>query len=128
MIKSSQEIVGIVASNSCDYVRNVFDQFSQNNVVVPLRSEDDYERKEIIQVNRVIIPEHVYGWCQFYLKENDSDDIALISFTSGTIVLSDGSISQSNAIELFNSTRSLILSATSDGYTFTILIIGLSII
>lgn len=76
--------LGVVETNSVDYIKILFDALEKGSVVTPLRSTEDEQRKEIANVIDVISPEQAGGWLHRCLDLNKSDDIAHISFTSGT--------------------------------------------
>lgn len=76
--------VGVVTSNSTEYVRAVLRSTAVGRVVVPLRAPDDTARLEAFGVQEVIEPGAAMGWCRIEHVPLWSDDIAQVSFTSGT--------------------------------------------
>ncbi|MGH1485111.1 MAG: AMP-binding protein [Cellvibrionaceae bacterium] len=82
--------LGVVETNSIDYIRILFDALKSGTVVAPLRSIDDEERKQLAQVDKVVAPVAECGWFRDELHLSNTDDIAHISFTSGTEGLPKG--------------------------------------
>jgi len=76
--------LGVVETNSIDYVRILFNALNSRQVVAPLRSSDDEQRKQIAGVSDVIVPEDESGWFSESLVMTSDAEIAHISFTSGT--------------------------------------------
>jgi serine acetyltransferase/acyl-CoA synthetase (AMP-forming)/AMP-acid ligase II len=76
--------LGVVETNSIDYIRILFDALQRNVVVAPLRSVDDEQRKSAIKISDVVIPKKQSGWFNDSLELSHSNEIAHISFTSGT--------------------------------------------
>lgn len=75
---------GVVAVNSPDYLRQMFDLLDQGIVCVPLRSADDTERLERTGTTQVITPIANHGWVDCAFTSRGGADLAQISFTSGT--------------------------------------------
>ncbi len=76
--------VGVVATNSTDFVRILLDCLASKQVVVPLRSTDDEYRIEVAEVGEVITPEPGTGWMNNRYTPTDDDSVAQVMFTSGT--------------------------------------------
>lgn len=78
--------VGVVVSNSLDYVRVALDQINQGKVVVNLRSEDDSERlKYLSEPRSIIATEQTFGWSPAWdYPVSSSASIAQVLFSSGT--------------------------------------------
>lgn len=77
-------VVGIVAKNSLDYIKTIFNAYQLGDVVVLLRSVDDHERIKLTGVTRVVDPEDRFGWFTDAYQFSDSEKLAQVSFTSGT--------------------------------------------
>ena len=92
--------LGVVETNSVDYIRVLFNALKTGRVVTPLRSEDDQERRRLANVGEVVIPQDDSGWFAEPLSLTRQllatqslakhSDIAHISFTSGTEGLPKG--------------------------------------
>lgn len=76
--------VGLVASNSLEYVERFFELLSQHRVVVPLRSPDDQVRIDACGISDIEVPKARHGWFSGRLELDFSDSLAQIAFTSGT--------------------------------------------
>ena len=76
--------VAVVATNSTDFVKILFDCLAERRVVVPIRSADDQYRLDVAQVSEVITPEAGHGWMAYEHTPCDDDTLAQILFTSGT--------------------------------------------
>lgn len=76
--------VGIISTNSCDFVRKCFDNLMSNKTIVLLRSRDDIEKIKKTNVNEVIEPLSDYGWLKLSYLPGPAEQVAQISFTSGT--------------------------------------------
>ena len=90
--------LGVVETNSIDYVRTLFKALREQQVVAPLRSHDDEQRKQVANVADVISPAQVSGWCNETLTLSPTNDVAHISFTSGTEGLPKGVLLSSQAL------------------------------
>jgi acyl-CoA synthetase (AMP-forming)/AMP-acid ligase II/serine acetyltransferase len=84
------QTLGVVETNSVDYVRVIFDALERGQIAVPLRTKEDNQRINTVNVQDIISPESGGGWLQPSLQLSDSDDIAHVSFTSGTEGLPKG--------------------------------------
>lgn len=76
--------VGIVANNNSGYVDAMFTCLESGVIAVPLKDENDDYRINSAGVEEVITPTAEKSWIEEKLELHDSDDLALISFTSGT--------------------------------------------
>ena len=76
--------VGIVSTNSCDFVRECFENLRSNKTIVLLRSRDDLEKIKKTNVSEVIEPISDYGWVKLPYSPGPAEQVAQISFTSGT--------------------------------------------
>ena len=76
--------LGIVETNSVDYIQTLFQALRDETVVVPLRSSGDTQRINLANVGEIAEPEAQGGWCEEKLSLADGDSIAHVSFTSGT--------------------------------------------
>jgi acyl-CoA synthetase (AMP-forming)/AMP-acid ligase II len=84
LIETSSGRVGIVATNSTSYVEAMFDCMEAGLVAVPLREADDHYRINAARVDRVITLETGEAWMTRKINSIESDNTALIAFTSGT--------------------------------------------
>lgn len=82
--QGSQKVVGVVLESSPDAVSKVFACWQRGEVVVPLRSRDDKHRIDTAKVTEVIETHSGSGWIDIAHTPRTSDDVAQISFTSGT--------------------------------------------
>lgn len=80
----SRKLIGVVTRNSIDYVNTVFKALKDGYAVVPLRSVVDMERVNAVSVERVVDVESNCGWFAPKFTGHKGDEVALISFTSGT--------------------------------------------
>lgn len=79
------KVVGIVATNTPAYVEVVFSNMQAQHIVVPLRHSDDQYRIQAAEIGEIITPHSsTEQWVQCPFSPLDSDDTALIAFTSGT--------------------------------------------
>lgn len=81
---SNRKMRGIVAVNSIDYVKHAFASLDADTTVIPLREKEDQTRIAATGVTDIVSPESKHGWFTPTLKKNTSEEIAQISFTSGT--------------------------------------------
>jgi len=79
-----RKLLGIVANNSISYVDLAFKALDRKTIVVPLKSESDVDRISATGLSEVQTPTLNKGWFSPQLSENSSQQIAQISFTSGT--------------------------------------------
>ena len=80
---STDIYVGIKAVNSPSYVEHVFSCYREGKIAVPI-FQQGVELPPQIKLSATITPDTAGGWFQPKLPENRSDDIAQISFSSGT--------------------------------------------
>lgn len=73
--------LGVESINSLDYVSSVFEAYSKNEPVVLLKDGVSYEGIEVI---RQILPARRFGWMRYEHTLPCSENLAQISFTSGT--------------------------------------------
>lgn len=82
---TSSKIIGVVATNTVAYVETVFTAMERGEIVVPLRASDDHYRITIAGVSEIVEP---YSTNEQWMKRSfyplDSDEVALVAFTSGT--------------------------------------------
>ncbi len=77
-------VVGIISKNSIDYIDAMFQAYSENKIAIPVSNIEFGKRFKILEFQQIIEPGLDTGW---YNKSHDlihSDDLAQISFTSGT--------------------------------------------
>lgn len=74
----------MIAKNSVDFVRQLFQFYQQGQTVVLLRSTDDLERQSGLTIDNIVDPATDTGWAELTFTPQYSNDIAQISFTSGT--------------------------------------------
>jgi acyl-CoA synthetase (AMP-forming)/AMP-acid ligase II len=79
-----KEVIGIVAVNSIDFIKTVFQCFEHDQVAVFLRDEADTYKIQVTGATKIITPQSGFGWCNAHFIPKPSDAIAQISFTSGT--------------------------------------------
>lgn len=77
-------VLGVVETNSVTYIQTLFKALEASQVVVPLRDEDDSQRIDALNIQEIITPVDGGGWLQPSLTLGNSEDIAHVSFTSGT--------------------------------------------
>src|SRR5262245_62076773 len=101
-----QDVVGVVAANSKEFIEAVFKCQEQGLVSVPLPDADEAERRTSAGVTRLIVPGHTSGWVQANYRPGPAECASQILFTSGTtgtpkgIVLTEGSIQ--NTVDRLN--------------------------
>ena len=81
---AGHSIVGVVAVNSCDYIRTMLDNLERGVVSVPLRGARDQERLDRARVAAVVEPQLDGGWLSRPFTSAPADELGQISFTSGT--------------------------------------------
>ena len=84
MDQLSFPVHGVIAKNSIDFVRQLFQLYQQNLTAVLLRDINDDERKAGLKVENIIDPISDTGWAELKFTPQHTDQIAQISFTSGT--------------------------------------------
>ena len=82
--QSSHSALGVVARSSVDYLRIMLGALTDGTVTVPLRDKSDNERLDRGNVAKVIDPQEGGGWLEHSFTSEGGDDLAMISFTSGT--------------------------------------------
>ena len=75
---------GIVQVNSIEYVDLALKALSEKRIFVPLKSCSDIRNFDYLQIKRVITPEKKFGWYQPNFSLPEDENIAQISYTSGT--------------------------------------------
>ena len=83
MKDSKLEFTGVITKNSIEFVETVFALNRQHKPVMLLRAADD-ERVRSFCVAKTIVPGDSTGWAQLPFESQASDNIAQVSFTSGT--------------------------------------------
>jgi serine acetyltransferase/acyl-coenzyme A synthetase/AMP-(fatty) acid ligase len=81
---AGHSVVGVVAVNSCDYIKRMLDNLARGVVSVPLRGAQDQERINRARVGAVVEPRPGGGWLSQPFTSTPSGDLSQISFTSGT--------------------------------------------
>ncbi len=84
MATTSQPPVGLVATHSIDFVRQVLALLDEGRVVVPLRNADDTERVSLAGATEVREPKAEFGWASFSYTPRSTPQTAQFLFTSGT--------------------------------------------
>ena len=80
----NRKTIGIVSTNSLDFLDKVFSSYDNNKVVVLLKDEQDEYKIKMTNVETIITPKKNYGWYNKQVDFSSSDSIAQISFSSGT--------------------------------------------
>lgn len=75
---------GVVVSNSPSYLRQMLDNLARGIVSVPLRTAQDTDRLQRTGTTEVVLPNADYGWLETEFTSRGGDDLAQVSFTSGT--------------------------------------------
>ncbi len=78
------EKVGVVATNSLDYVRIMLGHLQDGRISVPLRSDKDDQRITRSGVGDVLLPGSDTGWLKIPFTSKGGATPAMVSFTSGT--------------------------------------------
>ncbi|MEP1202150.1 AMP-binding protein [Tateyamaria sp.] len=76
--------LGIVACNSPDYVRRMLQALEAGRVTVPLRHAQDHDRIDRTGVREIVTPAADHGWLSQSFASPASNQLAMLSFTSGT--------------------------------------------
>lgn len=76
--------IGLVASNSINYITTTFESLKDGKIIVPLRNAEDVDRIHATGLTQILTPEEARGWFSPTYFPIHSDATALISFTSGT--------------------------------------------
>ena len=76
--------VGIVASNSIEFIRAMFSAYAEDDIAVPLLSRELAGRLKGIAFTEIVEPAPASGWFTERHVPRTDDAIAQISFTSGT--------------------------------------------
>ena len=83
-MKNTNRHVGIVAANHTGYVSALFSCMEAGDVAVPLKSERDQYRVKVTHVKEIVTPKRGDAWMTPNFKTLNTDNTALITFTSGT--------------------------------------------
>ncbi|WP_372922191.1 AMP-binding protein [Roseovarius sp.] len=92
------DTVGIVATNSPDYLAHMLACLTEGRVAVPLRNAEDTERLSRTETTEVFTPKPGSGWISDTFIPEGDDKPAQVSFTSGTegaakaVLLSHGNL------------------------------------
>ncbi len=76
--------VGIVAANNTGYVEAMLSCIETGDIAVPLRNIDDRYRINAANIAHVMTPTGDGAWMRREFTPSNTNEIALISFTSGT--------------------------------------------
>jgi acyl-CoA synthetase (AMP-forming)/AMP-acid ligase II len=77
-------VTGIVSVNSIDFVSQVFQCFTQEQIVAFLRDETDFYKIQATGATHIITPDSRFGWCDLKFTPKLTKSVAQIAFTSGT--------------------------------------------
>jgi len=80
----SSKRVGILATNTTGYVEAILRCIEAGDIAVPLRCTDDQYRIQAANVTQVITTTDARPWMRRDFVPAKTEDVALISFTSGT--------------------------------------------
>ncbi|WP_330202904.1 AMP-binding protein [Cyanobacterium sp. DS4] len=80
----NRKVTGIVSVNSLDFVKNIFQSYQNDYIVVLLNSKEDEKRINDTGVSKIISPKIEFGWSKLKLHPRHDNNIAQIAFTSGT--------------------------------------------
>ncbi|MCF8383084.1 MAG: AMP-binding protein [Chlorobium sp.] len=78
------EAIGILASNSTGFIREMFSAYAKGQIVVPLQSREFAKRLKGIIFSDIVEPSPEPGWFTEKQTFRTDDTLAQISFTSGT--------------------------------------------
>lgn len=76
--------VGIIASNSTGYIEAMFNCIECGKVAIPIKNADDQYRINAASISSIITPTDHCSWMRRQFIPSQTNEIALISFTSGT--------------------------------------------
>lgn len=76
--------VGILTANNIGYVEAMLSCIETGNTAVPLRNADDQYRINATNIDQIITPTEDGAWMRRGFTPSNTNDPALISFTSGT--------------------------------------------
>jgi len=77
-------LVGLVAENSPDFVRQAQAVWGAGAAFVTLRQKDDEQRLRAAPVSDIRVPTSGHGWVDVQFSNRTDPELAQISFTSGT--------------------------------------------
>ncbi len=80
----NRSTVGVVSTNSIDFLEKVFTAYENDEVVVLLKNEQDEYKIKMTNVEKIVTPRKNYGWFTEKINFKSNDSIAQISFSSGT--------------------------------------------
>lgn len=83
-LKQSRTRLGIITVNSVSYLDRMLTCLESEEIAVPLKHTEDYDRINAANVDRIFTPDSKTGWLKRSFQASASQSIALISFTSGT--------------------------------------------
>lgn len=78
------ECVGLVATNSVDFLNRYFDLSDSGRAIVVLRNPNDASRMEACKATEVQEPAREGGWLVRQIALSDTEDLAQVAYTSGT--------------------------------------------
>lgn len=79
-----KEVVGVVSTNSIDFINTVFGCFNQDKIAVFLQSHNDTYKIQVTGASSVITPTPQFGWYKARFIPKPAHSLAQIAFTSGT--------------------------------------------
>ena len=83
-MKTINNAVGLVSVNSVDYIEKLFNLYESRQTAVLIKNKTQHNQVSGVTLNNIIEPIIKTGWFSFSSPSSISDEIAQISFTSGT--------------------------------------------
>lgn len=81
---SKKKLVGLVSVNSIDYIEKLFKLYESDQTAVLIKNKVDKNEVNGIILDYIIEPAHKTGWFSPKSPSSSNEEIAQISFTSGT--------------------------------------------
>lgn len=83
-ISKINKLVGLVSVNSIDYIEKLFNLYESDQTAVLIKNKVDGNEVNGIILNYILEPAHKTGWFSPKSPSSSNEEIAQISFTSGT--------------------------------------------